>query len=201
MNNTSHFTKNISELATHFSARKDNIVRYLKKHFREHIHYICVKNVQKNQHGGLNKQDYLLTTTTFDLIINSFNLKHEYVRRVNNNCGFVNIIMSLENQTIGFIENSFRGVIKTEREKIIAPYKVDLYFSDYKLVVECDEFGHSDRCVEHEKKREEYLLAMGMTVIRYNPNDEHFELSVVLQKINSILFFRTETSILTRVTF
>jgi len=61
--------------------------------------------------------------------------------------------MSLENQTIGFIENSFKDIIKTKRQKSFNNYKVDLYFEDYKLVVECDENDHLDREPIKEKER------------------------------------------------
>ena len=66
--------------------------------------------------------------------------------------------MSLENQTIGFIENSFRDVLKIKRQKSFGAYRVDLYFCDYKLIIECDEKNHSDRNEDYEKKREEYLI-------------------------------------------
>ena len=47
--------------------------------------------------------------------------------------------MCIENQTIGFIENSYSNILNTKRQHFIGKYKVDLYFIDNKLVIECDE--------------------------------------------------------------
>jgi very-short-patch-repair endonuclease len=96
--------------------------------------------------------------------------------------------MCIEGQTIGFIENAFKGIIKYERQYIMGKYRIDLYFPDYKLAVECDENNHIDRDVISEKIRENYILSLGNTFIRYNPNIESFDLSNVIRDINKIVF-------------
>jgi very-short-patch-repair endonuclease len=63
-----------------------------------------------------------------------------------------------------------------------------LYFPAYKLVVECDEDNHRDRNPEDEKVREEFLVSLGNTMIRFNPSENSFDLSNVLRKINVILW-------------
>jgi very-short-patch-repair endonuclease len=109
--------------------------------------------------------------------------------------------MSLENQTIGFIENSFSGVIKTKRQKSFNKYRVDLYFEDYKLVIECDENDHVDRDLFNEKKREEYILSTGTSIIRYNPNDKNFDLSIVLREIHKFILQNDKITRLIKVKF
>jgi very-short-patch-repair endonuclease len=99
--------------------------------------------------------------------------------------------MCIENQTIGFIENSYKNILKTQRQFIIGKYKVDLYFIDYNLVIECDEYNHEDRDIIKEKIREEYILSLGNKIIRYNPNETNFDLSNVLREINMFLFLKT----------
>jgi len=143
----------------------------------------------------------LLTQNTFDLVKNSFNLKNRYITKINDNFQHVNIIMSLENQTIGFIENSFSGVIKTKRQKSFNKYRVDLYFEDYKLVIECDENDHVDRDLFNEKKREEYILSTGTSIIRYNPNDKNFDLSIVLREIHKFILQNDKITRLIKVKF
>ena len=39
----------------------------------------------------------------------------------------------------------------------VGSYRVDLYFPDYNLVIECDEHGHKDRNPEKEKKRSDFI--------------------------------------------
>jgi very-short-patch-repair endonuclease len=189
--NNIEFIKNLEELMKNFTSQKIKIVEFLKNNFKENIHYIIEKTYdeKKQGRGGHNKINYLLTEKTFELINNSFNLKHRYLTKINDNCEHVNLLMSLENQTIGFIENCFENVIKTKRQKTIGTYRVDLYFYDYKLIIECDENNHSNRNHEYENKREKFLLLEGNSIIRYDPNHKNFDLSLVLREINKIIIF------------
>ena len=44
-------------------------------------------------------------------------------------------------------------------------YYLDLYFSDYRLVIECDENGHADRRPGDERERErEWILLIPRVV-------------------------------------
>ena len=126
----------------------------------------------------------------FDLLKNSYNLRNRYIVNVSDNVKQINLCMCIENQTIGFIENSFNYIFNMKRQFIIGEYRVDLYFIDYKLVVECDEYNHDDRDHIKETIREEYILSLGNKIIRYNPNEKGFELSTVLREINTIIFLK-----------
>ena len=63
---------------------------------------------------------------------------------------------------------------------------MDLYFPEYKIVVECDE-GHSNYKPEKEKERMEYInLSLGIDNgywIRYNPDEKDFDISKVIGQI------------------
>jgi very-short-patch-repair endonuclease len=96
--------------------------------------------------------------------------------------------MCIENQTIGFICNCYKDIVEINRQYNIGKYKVDLYFPQYKLIVECDENNHIDRCKIKEKEREDFIKSFGNKLIRYNPNEMDFDVSNVLQKINKIIF-------------
>lgn len=183
------YTRNLEELL-HIASQKQKLVDNLKKNYKENIHYIIEKNKLNinSKRGGHNKIDYLLTEETFDLLKNSFNFRNRYIVNINDNVKQINVCMCIENQTIGFIENVYKDIFNTKRQLYIGKYRVDLYFIDYKLVIECDEFDHRDRDIIEEKKREEYLQSLGNKIIRYNPNEKNFDLSNVLNKINKILF-------------
>lgn len=179
-----------------FNSYKKNLTIFLKNNFLLNKHYI-MKSYGIKKKGGQNKIKYLLTQECFELFKNTFNLKHRYLTKINDNVTHINILMSLENQTIGFIENSFKDVIKTKRQKSFNNYKVDLYFEDYKLVIECDECDHLDRDPIKEKEREDYILSTGNSIIRYNPNDKLFDLSLVLREIHKfILNFDKHTKLI-----
>jgi very-short-patch-repair endonuclease len=133
----------------------------------------------------------MLTKETTELIKDTYNLKHRYICKIGNS-QHVNMIMSLENQTIGFIENSFKSAIDVVRQKTfknsLQVYRVDLYFYLFNLIVECDKNDHQDRDMNYEEITEKCLLSLGNTIIRFNPNDKSFDLSLVFQEINEILY-------------
>jgi very-short-patch-repair endonuclease len=194
-NDTLQFSKNLEELLEFITSPKNIIVRYLKNNFKEHIHFIVIHpNNLNKKHGGNNKIDYLLTEKSFELVKNSFNLKNRYLTKIIENCCHVNLLMSLENQTIGFIENSFKDILKTKRQKIFGEYRVDLYFYDFNLIIECDENDHKDRNIDYEKKREEFLLLKGNSIIRYDPNHKNFDLSFVLREINKFVLIKDDNN-------
>ena len=66
-------------------------------------------------------------------------------------------------------------------------YYLDLYFPDYKLVIECDENGHSDRKPYNERERMDYVNEKfnidDDNWIRYNPDEYDFDISKVIGKI------------------
>lgn len=187
----SEFTHNLDDLL-YLSSQKINITRHLKKNYRENIHYIIEKNKKRlknesNTNGGHNKIVFMLTEQTFELLKNSFNLRNRYIVDISDNIKYINIGMCIENQTIGFIENTY-NILNIKRQYIIGKYRVDLYFIDFKLVIECDENNHDDRDIEQEKIREDYITSLGNKFIRYNPNTPSFDLSNVLREINIVLF-------------
>ena len=184
----SEFTKNLDEIV-HIAGKKVHLTNHLQKNYRKNVHYI-IKSLDKKDYkqGGHNKRIFLLTETAFELLKNSYNLRNRYIVDISDTVSSVNIGMCIENQTIGFIENSFKEVIQCKRQYLMNSYRIDLYFPDYKLAVECDEYGHIDRDPIKEKEREKYIITQGNKIIRYNPNTSDFDLSNVLKQINKIVF-------------
>lgn len=140
------------------------------------------------KNGGQNKVICLLTESAFDLLKNSYNLRNRYIVDLSDGVKYVNIGMCIENQTIGFIENAFKEVIECKRQFSMGKYRIDLYFPDYRLAIECDENNHMDRDPILEKIREDYILLQGNKIIRYNPNKPHFDISDVIREINKVIF-------------
>jgi very-short-patch-repair endonuclease len=183
------FIKNLEDLS-HLSNQKGTLVKHLQKNYRENIHYVVQKDNFKNmnKYGGQNKMVFMLTEEAFELLKNSYNLRNRYIVEINDNVKCVNIGMCIENQTIGFIENAYGKILNLKRQYKFGKYRADLYFIDYKLVVECDENDHIDRDPIQEKIREQYIISLGNKIIRYNPNESNFDLSNVLREINNVLF-------------
>jgi very-short-patch-repair endonuclease len=179
------------------NARKDTIKRYLTKHFNENVDYQIQKNAllkSKSKTGGAghNKEDIFLTEKTLKLCISSYGLKNRYDPRKQEKT-----IMTLENQTIGFITTSFKSIFRMERQFKIGRYFADLCFIDFNLVIECDEFGHVDRDINQEKEREKFIIEKGFKIIRFNPNDVNFDMPEVLNKICKVLFILQKRIVVT----
>lgn len=67
-------------------------------------------------------------------------------------------------------------------------YRVDMYFVEYKLVIECDENNHVDRNTTDELERQTYIITQGNQIVRFNPNAQNFDLSNVLNAIYKVIF-------------
>jgi very-short-patch-repair endonuclease len=196
------FTKNIDECVSFFKSQKVRLTTFVKKNFKEGVHFIETKQSENlHQRGGHNRIHMLLTDETFNLVKNSYNLKNRYIKKINENCGHVNIVMAIETQTIGFIENSFSDALKLKRQKRFGPYYIDLYFEDYNLAIECDENDHKDRNVIYERNREKYLLEKNITIIRYDPNHKNFDLSYVFRNITKVLYNKPESPSVIKIDF
>ena len=185
--NPSQFTRNLDELL-HLSSQKYRLTTHLKKNYRENVHYIENRTVNlPKQNGGQNKITVMLTEEAFEIFKNSFNMRNRYIVDVSKEVKIVKFAMCIETQTIGFIANAYSHVLNVKRQHVMGKYRVDLYFVDYKLVVECDENGHEDRDPLQEQIRENYLKEAGNKLIRFNPNATGFDLSNVLREINAVL--------------
>lgn len=181
------FTRDLDESLACFQTSKYNLIRHLERNYRENIHYTKSQAKLVNEtrkHGGQNRIVYMLTEEAFELFKNSFNFRNKYIVAASEKAHVVRFSMCIEGQTIGFIENTYRGLRAMSRQFQIGTYRADLCFTDDLIVVECDEYGHHDRSAAEEMAREEFIKNQGYAIIRYNPNEAGFDLSDVLNRIN-----------------
>jgi very-short-patch-repair endonuclease len=94
--------------------------------------------------------------------------------------------LTKEQQTLSALTNVFKTE-KFEDQFKVGKYYLDLYFPEYKIVIECDENGHTDRKPYDERVRMDYVNeALGLTDynwIRYNPDEKDFDISKVMGQI------------------
>lgn len=184
------FSRNIEDLLEEGTGtRKDTLVRYLCKHFKENAHYIKTtvdEALPKAPGGGYKRAIYFVSDDVYELIKSSYNLKHRYVRVVGS-MRQVRTVMSLENQTVGFIVSTFTDLEQMERQHQIGPYSVDLCFVEHKIVVECDESGHKDYKQDDKKDREKFMAESGYSILRFDPCGIDFDLSCVIREIMTML--------------
>jgi very-short-patch-repair endonuclease len=59
----------------------------------------------------------------------------------------------------------------------VGPYRVDMYLPEYRIAVECDEYGHPAYNQEDDATRQAYITeALQCTWIRYDPYDADFDI-------------------------
>ena len=92
------------------------------------------------------------------------------------------VVLTKEQSTIKNILTTFRGENMIQ-QYYIDGFRLDLYFPDYKLGIECDEYGHKNRDVDYEKNREKIIIKDDITLIRYNPDEKDFDIFGVINRI------------------
>ena len=69
-------------------------------------------------------------------------------------------------------------------EYSVLSYRVDIYFHEYKLAIEVDEFEHDDRNSNYEKQRQKAIgKELGCKRIRINPDEENHNERKTINKI------------------
>ena len=79
--------------------------------------------------------------------------------------------------------SSFEGENMQTQHNVLG-YRIDLNFPDYKLAIEIDENGSSDRNIDNEIKRQKTIEQnLGCKFIRIDPEKENFDVFKAINKI------------------
>ena len=93
------------------------------------------------------------------------------------------VILAKEQSVLRKIMSSFERENMQTQYNVLS-YRIELYFHDYKLTIEVDENGHSDRNIDYELKRQKAIeQELGCKYIRIDPRKEDFE---IFRAINEI---------------
>lgn len=163
--------------------------RILKYKFIENTDYKCVTIPYKDStaFGGIRKRMDIEMTIDMakEVCIISRNPKSIQIGRELGINYDARVVPCKEGQTLNAIMQAFNGE-NMECQLYVSPYKVDLYFKDYKLAIECDENGHNDRDKEKEKEKARQLFIenkLDCNFIRYNPDGTNFSIFEVINRI------------------
>ena len=100
-----------------------------------------------------------------------------------------------ETEILDFIEKCLGDHFACERQFMVLGYRIDMYFPEASLAVECDENGHTDRCPNDERLRQLTIEKhLGCSFFRFNPDAVDFDLSETLSKLLGLLLARGCTS-------
>ena len=93
-----------------------------------------------------------------------------------------NVVTCDEQDIISALQVAFEGeIILTQY--CIANQSLDAYFSEYKLEIEIDEYGHESRNSNYEKSRQLMIESHGITIIRTNPDTADFDMNRLINEI------------------
>ena len=88
-----------------------------------------------------------------------------------------------ETESLAEIIGAFDGE-KMLHQFCVGPYRLDLYFEEYNLAIECDENGHRDYSAEKELNRTQFITHhLRCDWIRFNPDGKDFRVCQVINRI------------------
>lgn len=171
-------------------ARKDSAKRCLYRLGTINEDYITTKIKKTEKSGGHNYEKIMMTEQMHKMIVAaSLNrVRHSFVIDEIAGIKILKQIPCVEQNTIGFIFDALQ-YYKPIREFIHHNYRIDLYFPDHKLAIECDEYGHRYNDQIDEENRETFLKkSLQCSFIRFNPHNENFKLtnviSIIIERLN-----------------
>ena len=101
------------------------------------------------------------------------------------NLGFKlhDVINTKEQTVLESIKNAFEGEDMQTQYSVLG-YRIDLYFHKYRLAIEVDELGHTDRNLSNEIERQKALEEeLNCVIIRINPDEIDYN---IFREINKI---------------
>ena len=98
------------------------------------------------------------------------------------------VILTKEQSMLTKIMSSFKG--ENMQTQYASSYRIDFFFHDYKLAIEVDENGHSDRNIDYKIKRQKAIkknLVVNLLELILTKTLIFFELSVKYLDTNNQL--------------
>lgn len=138
---------------------------------------------RKNEFGGYILRKYIDKDKIVDLLFSSNKVKAvELVKKLDIKiCNGYKI--SKEQKWLDIINFIFRNEHMIT-QFCIGTYRLDMCFTDYKIAIECDEYGHKKRDSDYELERQKYIESKGYKFIRFNPDDTEFDINKVIGMIH-----------------
>ena len=95
------------------------------------------------------------------------------------------VINTDEQTIINSIKHTFEGE-NIQTQYSVLGYRIDLYFHEYKLAIEVDKLGHTNRNINNEIERQKALeKELNCIFIRINPDEKDFNTFKEINKIHS----------------
>ena len=94
------------------------------------------------------------------------------------------MINTKEQAIINSIKDTFEGE-NIQTQYSVLGYRIDLYFHEYKLAIEVDELGHTNRNINNEIERQKaFKKELNSVFIRINPDEKDSNIFKEISKIH-----------------
>lgn len=153
------------------------------KNIRTHLQHSTGKyKLQVDTNGGQQSLVFLSKDCVYNLLAKSRSMEAASLAEILGMNVIQAHVVCIECSTLSCIKKAFDGEIMILQYQV-RQYKIDMYFPDYKLAVECDEPHHKHR-IQHDMNRQmEIESSLKCKVIRYSPCDSAFDIMDVINKI------------------
>lgn len=146
--------------------------------------------VHKNRHGGCIFRELISLKVVKLIMCFSIGPAKAFITQLLGIKTTSCLVMNKETECISRIQAFFREE-QMITQRSVGKYRIDLYFPEYRLAIECDENGHADRNPKKEAKRQAYIeTTLGATFVRFNPDEAGFDILVPVRSINRFIMAR-----------
>ncbi|WP_102693982.1 hypothetical protein [Rummeliibacillus pycnus] len=98
------------------------------------------------------------------------------------------LIPTKEQETLNVIKHAFAS-LNCIKEYAVFNYRIDLYFPNERIAIECDELNHANRNEFYEYKRQKEIEnVLHCKFIRYNPDCNNFNIGDVINEIMNLVY-------------
>jgi very-short-patch-repair endonuclease len=175
------FIINIDEICEKTQSQKVHVKVKLRKNFIINVDYISSK---AESTGGRPSEIILLTKSCANtLLLSSINWSRKaYITGDFDDIKIIKHTPPIEWKTINFIQScliSFNPILQYR----VSIYRIDLYFPDYKVAVECDEHSHKFRKNQDKDRQQKIESELNCVFIRFSPETKDFNIADVIDKI------------------
>lgn len=168
-NENSKFCVDINKLLeNNLHTRKHHVKDKLKRQFTINEDY----QIKLSNTGKHNKEDIFLTRECYSTLLLKA-LANSRTMEFPDIVDEIKIIKHIRPQEIyylEFVQKAFAD-FESKMQFVCESYKIDLYFTQKNLAIECDEKGHKDRALKYEQNRENQIKRkLSCKFYRFNPD-------------------------------
>ncbi len=166
------------------TCKKNTLVRTLKREFQEGVDYVYHKEYTKGRPRGI--YEITLNCRRQLLVKYALSARRQLSPMVDLKIDYIKRYLPKEIETLNFVSTALSGVYTITRQHWLmnGKYRIDMYFPEHRIAVECDEHGHVDRDPLYESRRErELVAALNCTFVRFNPDAHDFCMAVLISRI------------------